>query len=40
MICADFRVKNPQGLKPIMDLIGFIGMRPRPRGFPGTPVKP
>jgi len=21
-------------------LIGFIGMRPRPRGFPGTPVVP
>jgi len=30
----------PQPVKPIVDLIGFIGMRPRPRGFPGTPVVP
>jgi len=30
----------PQPVKPNVDLIGFIGMRPRPRGFPGTPVVP
>jgi hypothetical protein len=34
------RLKVLQGLKPNIDLIGFIGPRPRPRGFPGTPVGP
>jgi hypothetical protein len=34
------RLKVLQGLKSNIDLIGFIGMRPRPRGFPGTPVMP
>jgi len=26
LFCVDWRVESPQGLKPNVDLIGFIGM--------------